>query len=839
MQALRGRKMMGPNDIRDLVSSLFIMLNKETFVLFRIEFLVVLVTVLFLAMFVMDIFRRYIHSSIMRSVFSLFDAVSDSIVIYLLGAMQTAPFKNQLFPVWALVLVNFRYSIDFVSGYGVPDRGGRRFTEWRNVVKLLGSAFLNWTRGSRFARPLWSLWALQILRSWYRLHSRTLAFNSLWHGASSELVSEYMRKEHDSRNWKPEECDPVSMEGYKYLVYGERVKLQKPQYVLQTNTESTSSLTLDKIWGCRGHLLCTGSDPENLNDKIQGKNLKDLSLAFALSRLLRCKLEDVMLQRDVCHINKKLVKTTIIEEDAKRAFRIMEMQLAFVNDYFNTRYPMVFWSGLRSLSFSLLQSVVTFGVILSLSVDIRRVYKPPHGELVHVVEKVNVDMIITWVFMAFMMFKEIWEMVTYLLSDWTRLLLVCLYVNREDKHIRNPRTERLILSFFKSKIIDKSWHGLIDQYVFVQSYDDKPKIWNWIHKITTGMIPKKEDGAKLSSAIDVPEYVKPVILKTLNAILERMGMGSSSPAEMVETNRNNVETVNTNGHTLPSDIMTLSGERIARYGWACTDLKTSSQVILVWHIATSLCEMALAKKNKVDLSKPGFLHSKLSCFTDCCSSKPYLNDVNMEGYIIANSLSRYCGYLLVSKPDLIPDSFLVPNMIFQESVKSARDEILKGCDSLDSRYKKLRSEACQAEANSNDVKEGEDVLKQGAMLGTALLNFEGEEGCWEILAGVWAEGAKKCLESGGELITNIWALLWHCGIEKSSLWPTDDAPDNTAPADLQDNGVQNDDTVEEMDPAGKDPRNSRMGPRGVEMIETLEIEVSQDVVAEDPNIQIE
>ena len=95
---------MGLSEVHDLVASMFIMLNKETFVLFRIEFLVVLVTVLFLAMFIIDIFRRYIHNPLMKSIFSILDELSDSIVAYLLGGMQTAPFKNQLFPVWALVI---------------------------------------------------------------------------------------------------------------------------------------------------------------------------------------------------------------------------------------------------------------------------------------------------------------------------------------------------------------------------------------------------------------------------------------------------------------------------------------------------------------------------------------------------------------------------------------------------------------------------------------------------------------------------------------------------------------------------------------------------------------
>lgn len=832
--------MIGLHEIRELVSSLFVMLNQKKFILFRIEFLVVLVTVLFLVMFIMDIFRRDIHNATMKAIFTILDAVSDSIVIYLLGAMQTAPFKNQLFPVWALVLVNFRYSVDFISGYGVPDRRGRRFTEWRNVVKLLGSAFLNLSRGSKFALPLWCLWALQMLRSWYRFHSRTLAINSNWHGRSSELVSEYMR---EANNWKPEECNPKTMEGFKYLVYGERAKLQKPRYVLNIKNRSTSLqkeddleatsqqrrrrrrsrssergnhhatsgsktitrsslITLDKIWGCHRHLLCSCDNipsPNNSGNIIQGKDQKDLSLAFALSRLLRCRLEDVKLQRGTFRINKNLVKRRIIEEkDANHAFGIMEQQLAFLNDYFNTRYPMVFWSGLTSLSWSLLASMVTFCVICWLSIDIRKVYKPPEGELVHLKQGVNVDMIITWVFMLFMLFKEIWEMVTYLLSDWTRLLLVCMYARWDDERTRNRCMENLILSFFKSNIIDNRWHGQIDQYVFLESYDDRPRIWNLIHKISTGMVPKKDNGAKLSNPIDIPECVKHAILEKLNSI------------DL------------TAGH-LPKVVISLLDDKRKSYRWACSELQTCTHTILVWHIATSICEIKLAKNEGVDLSKPGFLCYLLSCFTNCFSSSLYLMDEKklpgklQERYIIANSLSRYCAYLLVSKPDLIPDSFFVPNMIFQEAVTLAHDDILKGCESLQERYDKLMPKEKNNTQNVGEENINEDVLRQGAKLADKLMKEENED-CWEILSGVWTEllihlapswnasAHKKCLESGGEFITHIWALLWHCGIEKSMLWPVEDVPDNNAPGATPNNNAENSNVqpVHEMQQAAGD-----------------------------------
>ncbi|PNT70619.1 uncharacterized protein LOC100823751 [Brachypodium distachyon] len=831
---------MGIQDIRDGVSSLFVMLNKEKFVLFRIEFLVVLVTLLFLAMFIMDIFRRHIRNIIMKTIFSIFDAVSDSIVLYLLGAMQTANFKNQLFPVWALVLVSFRYNVDFISGYGVHDRHGRRFLEWRNVVRLLGSAFLNLSRGSRFAPALWSLLALQILRSWYRFFSYGLAVRSVWHGRSSEVVTEHMRAGPHTSNWKPEDCNAEKMEGYKYLVHGETnksIKFSKPRYAISidnaqkvqqakhgsaTSQEKSSLVTLDRIWGCRRHLL----SPEN----NQGNDPKDLSLAFALSRLLRCRLEDVALPQEFFFINRKLVKTKILEEqNTDRAFRVMELQLGFVNDYFNTRYPIVFWNGLLSLFSNLFLSVVTSGVVCWLAVDIYKVYKPPKNDWAHVVHGYNIDMIITWVFMFFMVFKECWEMSSYLVSDWTRLLLVCRYAQKKQECTRNRRMESTISSFFTSSITTKQWHGLIDQYVFLESYDDRPRFWNLIHTITIGMVPKKEDGTTLADAINVPECVRPAILKKLCANLEKLST-LDAVQQPDNPNRNHEDR---SGWILPKVITSLSdGDRRKRYGWACFDLPTCSHVILVWHIATSLCEMKLARGHGVDLSKPGLLGSLLLYFTNFCSSKPYLLDVDektkkkkkeneklpdklQEMYITANSLSRYCASLLLLKPDLIPDSFHVPKMVLEETVIRARDNILKNCDSLQSRYDQLMKEAEKAIQDADDVIKKEDVVLLGAMLGKELIDQETEEECWEILSGLWAdllvhiapswnaEAHKQCLESGGEFITYIWTLLWHCGIEKSKLWPVEDMYGKDAPGAPQDENVQ---LAQEMQPICAGPR---------------------------------
>ena len=41
---------------------------------------------------------------------------------------------------------------------------------------------------------------------------------SLWHGQSSKLLQEYMD------DFTPDRCNPETMEGYTYLVYGESKK---------------------------------------------------------------------------------------------------------------------------------------------------------------------------------------------------------------------------------------------------------------------------------------------------------------------------------------------------------------------------------------------------------------------------------------------------------------------------------------------------------------------------------------------------------------------------------------------------------------------------------------
>uniref|UniRef100_K3ZM96 DUF4220 domain-containing protein n=1 Tax=Setaria italica TaxID=4555 RepID=K3ZM96_SETIT len=318
---------------------------------------------------------------------------------------------------------------------------------------------------------------------------------------------------------------------------------------------------------------------------------------------------------------------------------------------------------------------------------------------------------------------------------WTALLCICKYVN--GSKFLCPWGNRICCRRHPNPCLVAT-----GQCIFVQSFNYSPWKWKLMHKLTLGVVASKGDDTKLSDAIRIPKMVKAKVFEALCLC----GLRSK----------------NFEGHYLPKDFTSLcaSGQQENKDWSECLQLPTCSQVILAWHIATSLCEMKLAQDCGMDLSKQEFLVDEKSLDGDLTTN-----------YKIANSFSR---------PDLLPDTILVPKVILQNTVSHAR-EMLKDCDSLQSIYKKLIEVA------------------RGAILGKKLME---DEYHWELLAKVWvdllvhiapssnAEAHAKHLESGGEFVTLIWALFCHCGIEKSELWQENATSRNSSPgSSQQNNGV--------------------------------------------------
>ncbi|XP_066324376.1 uncharacterized protein [Miscanthus floridulus] len=155
--------------------------------------------------------------------------------------------------------------------------------------------------------------------------------------------------------------------------------------------------------------------------------------------------------------------------------------------------------------------------------------------------------------------------------------------------------------------------------------------------------------------------------------------------------------------------------------------------ILVWHIATGVFEVS-------QLPQPPSDHKT-----------------------VATHLSRYCTYLVTSRPELLPDDAEWCRKLYDE-VKKYADRVLDKVQGVD--HDQL-IRVLSADSNH-------EVLRNGASFGKELV--EDSAMGWEKLARFWVEmilyvapsenleAHAEAISQGGELITLLWAMLAHAGI---------------------------------------------------------------------------
>jgi hypothetical protein len=164
---------------------------------------------------------------------------------------------------------------------------------------------------------------------------------------SSKLVADFMIYEHTLSN--EEEVDPTCMKGYNYLVNGEEkgsVKVVPPLY--QKQLEITDEvITINKIWQCQGQLLSSTGDPDG--------RLKDICLSFALCKLLLRRFAGYSMFEISQAKTWNLVRNGLLsnEGDHERVFRVIEVELDFLYDFFYTKYPALFAKGIPIFSKSM------------------------------------------------------------------------------------------------------------------------------------------------------------------------------------------------------------------------------------------------------------------------------------------------------------------------------------------------------------------------------------------------------------------------------------------------------------------------------------------------------
>lgn len=216
---------------------------------------------------------------------------------------------------------------------------------------------------------------------------------------------------------------------------------------------------------------------------------------------------------------------------------MIKTELGFLEDFFFSKYPIVFGYGLPICNYllSLLLMAATGWIIVTTA---------------SLCEK-NSDYFTTYVLVAMIFIMEITEITTYVLSDWTKVALLIIYV--QFPWLQKSYLVNMALKFFcKTKILQPV-RETVGQFSLLRHYQHFPI--------------KARPRRPTHAHIKVPEKVKEMIVDCLTlSIDESQIVHVSNGEKSLERNSKKEE-----------------------LGWAC-DLPTSVLTILVWHIATCYCE---------------------------------------------------------------------------------------------------------------------------------------------------------------------------------------------------------------------------------------------------------
>ncbi|THU47009.1 hypothetical protein C4D60_Mb09t10980 [Musa balbisiana] len=476
-----------------------------------------------------------------------------------------------------------------ISAYGLEDNENwkKNFAEHMMYVSIIGGlvgTYVQLTHSS-FKIPVI---VLSILTA-ARVGQRTDAFRMATNGRKkSKLIADY--KKYEPELTPQDEPDRTNMRGYNYLVYGEdRVDhICEAPDLLRKEITDHRVITVNKIWRCTGSLLNSSGDPEG--------RLKDICLSFALFKLIRRRFSGYQLAESSLQKTRDFVTRGLLSNDDdahERAFRVIEVELAFLHDYFYTKYPLIFVGE----KFMLAMSATLLIFLCWSGVSVIKYYLSPttYFNLITIGKK-SFDAIFTLIIVAAIALLELFQIFLYMCSEWAKVSLVCRYVAHPSWHDK-PWITELIKYLCHLKVFDRVLQNKLGQFSLLEQCDYKPTAKNKLYNMACEIVGKARAGRKQSKRLKLPREVKKAVIRWLKL---------------------NHDALPTNG------ISSLQRNGVcAHLSWAC-NLETHAQVILVWHIATSLCEI---HGSRVERTKVTSMEMK-------------------DNQIVANSLSRYCAYLV-------------------------------------------------------------------------------------------------------------------------------------------------------------------------------------------------
>uniref|UniRef100_A0A0A9DQF0 DUF4220 domain-containing protein n=1 Tax=Arundo donax TaxID=35708 RepID=A0A0A9DQF0_ARUDO len=674
--------------------------------------------------------------------------------------------------VWMLLVELLRKKVDEIrlqGGFsGTLQRAGR-------VVWLGSLVFFSIHSAGRKALfgILWILCATTVVQ---RIAFAEVGKRSYVHGKNARLITSYMAQilalQAATQVSRPDGEVDVEHAGQggpdqllkscRYIVTGEDELVKEPAadgYELKEISSSqpaTGIVTVSDVW------KLPEKDPSFAT--LDGdQRIRRLCVSFALFKLLRRRFEhlEAVTKEEASDGRELIFKGLYNKEDegeaaADAVFQVMNDEVNFISEYYHSVVPVIFASPFFLLANYLLLPVVVFGlclmtVILCGNGDWRYAFTSvPKDNItlrtglrsltICLLKEITkspqsffslLDLSITFLLFVIFLYEQVWELVVFLLSNWFMVSLVCNYTAKEEW-----REKATISSAFRRIVWlrSKMSHGdlTIKQFSVLNL--------RWPPIIV------------LPSTLSLLVQTRPVPVCVKGSIMEYLVAHEHGTPISIGTS-----VLDKIDHNLFSDL-----------SWAFKS-KSIAEVILTWHVATSIFE---------EISKSQTLSK---------------NDAASR--MVATRLSKYCAYLVVFHPELLPDNQDKTEAVFEAMKKELKESL--GCMEY---YFLRQASRVEKLMNLKGVESWTEkkVVKNGVTLGAALQAKAAPkhperdasnhpERVWKMLAAVWTElivylapstdeerikGHENVLVQGGEFITVLWALTTHTGISRQPSKPS-------------------------------------------------------------------
>lgn len=584
--------------------------------------------------------RRWSNGFILQKGFLAANALFLSLGTYSIGLMQSSSVKSEMYPIWAVSLLALLCCVDSVTTYSLDSNS--QF--WKMIYQLcLYVGYVMLMSISTISSDVGNI-AIGVLSA--------ITFTKGFHRTLALVLPGKMRSVIRAvpDHWQQK----IGAGSAKSVALGILVvdfslhNVEQRSIAEEAMKSDHGDITLLEIY----------SRPEDNDLGLHVDAFKDVCFSFSLSHLLQRRFLGFNRVLEIRTHDDSLVSSWILLKrddgvvDYERAFKVVELELAFLYDVLFTSNAFLHYYEAKTASVWALASI--FGICfvgVAVVIPETRTTHIPGGTIV--VDTTTGDLIITGVILVSLALLQVSQLLHCWTSNWARVSFACDCVRNQRKGIQQISWQmRLRASLSKINWFHKYlWQNSLGQHSLVESIS------------TRECKLSRKFKACLSQAYF--RFSGTLGLQYFEQVLKELWGNSTGDA------------IELHADVKASIADYISGSRI--YNVSLLDVRRCLGVtyelnpeeeggtadkyvrhLLTWHIATCYCELAQQRDK-------GFLNEQRT------------NGERATNYRVATALSKYFVYLVVSAPRLLPGPYMEYKYVYDE-VAGRVGEVLRGVE---------------------------------------------------------------------------------------------------------------------------------------------------------------